>query len=212
VRLAGRGLALVGLWAACAEALRWFTADRVAAFSAGTATVDEAVAVAAAGTLWLCLAWVALGTLVELGTLVPGAIGGGCASVAAAVAPRAMRGLVVASLGISVLDATAASGAIAAAVSPPSATPPAFETDHVLGAAPRSAVGTLPPLDRPGARPLVTVEAGDCLWTIVRRHLGPQASAAEIATEWPRWYAANRTLIGPDPDLIQPGQQLAVPR
>ncbi|WP_425600034.1 hypothetical protein [Ornithinimicrobium sufpigmenti] len=33
----------------------------------------------------------------------------------------------------------------------------------------------------------------------------------DIAEEWPRWYAANRELIGPDPDLILPGQELRIP-
>jgi hypothetical protein len=57
----------------------------------------------------------------------------------------------------------------------------------------------------------VVVRRGDSLWAIVAAHLGPQASAAEIAAEWPRWYAANRTVIGPDPDLLHPGQRLRPP-
>jgi hypothetical protein len=55
------------------------------------------------------------------------------------------------------------------------------------------------------------VRPGDCLWLIAARRLGPQASAAEVAREWPRWYAANRQLIGADPDLIRPGQALVAP-
>lgn len=57
----------------------------------------------------------------------------------------------------------------------------------------------------------VVVRRGDSLWRLVSRHLGPSASAAEIAAEWPRWYAANRSTVGPDPDLIRPGQLLRVP-
>ena len=57
----------------------------------------------------------------------------------------------------------------------------------------------------------VTARRGDTLWSIARRHLGPDASDAEVAREWPRWYAANRAVIGDDPDLILPGQQLAPP-
>lgn len=57
----------------------------------------------------------------------------------------------------------------------------------------------------------VTVRRGDSLWSIAARHLGPSATDAEIAHEWPRWYAANAALIGDDPDLIYPGQQLLPP-
>jgi hypothetical protein len=57
----------------------------------------------------------------------------------------------------------------------------------------------------------VVVRRGDTLWGIAARHLGPDASTWAIAAAWPRWYAANRTLIGPDPDLILPGQRLRSP-
>lgn len=58
----------------------------------------------------------------------------------------------------------------------------------------------------------LVVRSGDSLWDIAARHLGPQASAAEVAAEWPRWHAANREVIGPDPDLLLPGQRLVPPR
>jgi hypothetical protein len=57
----------------------------------------------------------------------------------------------------------------------------------------------------------VVVGAGDCLWAIAAHRLGPQASAHRIATETRRWYSANAATIGPDPDLIQPGQHLHPP-
>jgi nucleoid-associated protein YgaU len=57
----------------------------------------------------------------------------------------------------------------------------------------------------------VVVRRDDTLWDIAARHLGPGASAAEIAAEWPRWHRANRDLVGPDPDLIRPGQRLTPP-
>jgi len=57
----------------------------------------------------------------------------------------------------------------------------------------------------------VVVRRGDTLWDIAARHLGAESSAAEIAQEWPRWYAANRSLIGDNPDLILPGQRLVPP-
>lgn len=58
---------------------------------------------------------------------------------------------------------------------------------------------------------VVTVLRGDTLWAIAAAHLGPGAGAEEIAAEWPRWHQHNRAVIGADPDLIHPGQQLTPP-
>jgi nucleoid-associated protein YgaU len=57
----------------------------------------------------------------------------------------------------------------------------------------------------------ITVRRGDTLWSIAAAHLGPDATDAEIAAEWPRWYRANRAVIGDDPDVIEAGQQLQAP-
>jgi nucleoid-associated protein YgaU len=57
----------------------------------------------------------------------------------------------------------------------------------------------------------VVVQRGDTLWDIAARHLGPGGNNARVAAEWPRWHAANRSTIGPDPNLILPGQRLRVP-
>jgi hypothetical protein len=57
----------------------------------------------------------------------------------------------------------------------------------------------------------VVVLRGDTLWSVARRHLGPGASDAEVAAAWPHWYAANRDVIGPDPDVLLPGQVLRRP-
>ena len=58
---------------------------------------------------------------------------------------------------------------------------------------------------------VAVVRPGDTLWDIARRHLPRSASAAEIAAAWPRWYAANRAAIGPDPALLRPGTHLRSP-
>jgi len=62
-----------------------------------------------------------------------------------------------------------------------------------------------------GSHTEVVVLRGDSLWTIAARHLGPNATEAEIAAEWPRWWAANRDVIGADPNVIFPGQRLQPP-
>jgi nucleoid-associated protein YgaU len=66
-----------------------------------------------------------------------------------------------------------------------------------------------PPVRRPDA--VHVVRRGESLWSIARDHLGPRARDGQVARAWPRWYAANRGVIGPDPSLIVPGQHLQVP-
>lgn len=92
-------------------------------------------------------------------------------------------------------------------------------------AAPTRPVGALspPPTVRPLAKPgastvaseTVVVRPGDSLWriaaTVLERRSGRRASSAEVARFWPRIYAANREVVGPDPNLIRPGQRLVVP-
>jgi nucleoid-associated protein YgaU len=55
------------------------------------------------------------------------------------------------------------------------------------------------------------VKTGDSLWSIAAAELGPNATAEAIAGRWPQWYEANRQLIGPNPNLIIPGQVLNPP-
>lgn len=59
--------------------------------------------------------------------------------------------------------------------------------------------------------PPVVVRPGDSLWSIAAAHLPPDASATEITEGWHAWWATNRRVIGPDPDLIHPGQRLQPP-
>lgn len=57
----------------------------------------------------------------------------------------------------------------------------------------------------------VEVRPGDTLWAIAARALPSGASDADIADATRRWYAANRAVIGADPDLIEPRQLLTPP-
>ncbi len=108
-----------------------------------------------------------------------------------------------------------------AAASPAAAPPVSADTAPDPGfrpTAPRvpAEAPTLDPLNAPPRAPSAAanqyvVRRGDTLWDIAARHLGPRVSASAIAREWPRWYAANRDVIGPDPFLIRPGQALRPP-
>lgn len=68
-----------------------------------------------------------------------------------------------------------------------------------------------PPSTSPGPGDgAVTVQPGDSLWSIASAHLG-RPTDARVSAEWPRWYEANRAVIGEDPDLLHPGQVLLAP-
>ena len=64
---------------------------------------------------------------------------------------------------------------------------------------------TAPTLPTPGAPNRYTVKSGDSLSRIAKRVYGD-------AKQWPRIYEANKALIGKNPDLIQPGQELVLPQ
>ncbi|UMG91713.1 LysM peptidoglycan-binding domain-containing protein [Nocardioides sp. TF02-7] len=64
---------------------------------------------------------------------------------------------------------------------------------------------------RPAAPETHRVRTGDSLWTIAADRLDGAASAAEVTAYWQRVHAVNAAEIGPDPDLIHPGQQLVLP-
>lgn len=59
--------------------------------------------------------------------------------------------------------------------------------------------------------PVHVVRPGDTLWDIAAADLGGRPDPARTAAHWHRIYRQNRTVIGADPDLIQPGQQLRMP-
>ena len=61
---------------------------------------------------------------------------------------------------------------------------------------------------QPAAKPAAdtyTVKSGDSLSKIAKAHYGD-------AMKWKQVYEANKTLIGANPDLIEPGQQLTLPK
>lgn len=57
----------------------------------------------------------------------------------------------------------------------------------------------------------VVVRPGDSLWAISARTLGPGARAADVASYGRRVHLLNAAVIGPDPDLVHPGQRLRLP-
>lgn len=67
-----------------------------------------------------------------------------------------------------------------------------------------------PEAETPAASIHVVVR-GESLWRIAAELLEPSAPDAAIARAWPLIYQANRSVIGDDPSLILPGQELTIP-
>lgn len=168
----------------------------VAALAAPTAGVglagpfDEVLVRLASLALLACAGWGwAVTTLV-----VAGAVRG---FVSRVPAPAAVRRLLLAACGTA-LSAGLAAPALAAQSGPSLAGLP-FPERAVSAPAHRPAAGT------------ATVRPGDSLWSLAASRLPAGASATAVATECRRLYQLNRAVIGDDPDLIEPGQRLALP-
>ena len=54
----------------------------------------------------------------------------------------------------------------------------------------------------------VVVRPGDTLWSLAEHDLPAAATDRQVAARWHALYRRNRGVIGPDPDLIRPGQVL----
>lgn len=198
--------------------------------ASGAVGFEAILAVAAGVAAWLCLTWLTVGAVLLTLAALPAAAGELCGRLAKQAVPPVLRRAAGAMLGASVLGVPTLGVLPAAAAGYPVPAPVVAAASvgvPVDGSHPRPASyapGPLPSLDRPAApsarhrspprRNLprrVVVRAGDSLWTLAERSLGPRPSDAAVAVTWRRWYAANRTVIGPDPDLILPGQVLSPP-
>lgn len=161
-----------------------------------------AMAVAGAGC-WAALAWLLLALLVVGVGSRPGRCGRLARGVAVVAVPRGLRRVLAVGIGLAVVTSTAAP-ALATGPGPrPSAIASAVDLDWP--------VSRTPPAVPPAGERVVVVRPGDTLWAIAARRLPTGAPASAIAAAWPGWYAANRHLIGPDPDRLLPGQRLTPP-
>ena len=195
--------------------------------------------VAAVGAL--LSVWLGLGVSVSALAAMPGALGQTSTMLAARIAPAAARTVVALILGTTLTAALVPGTALAdtgrtaprpalvtssqiafgalADVAPDAsfrlvsdarpaadgAPPPSWFPDKATPAGTSSA-------ESPGSHAgKVAVRRGDTLWSIAAHRLGPKATSADIDAEWHRWFAANRTVIGADPDAIEPGQILSPP-
>lgn len=222
-------------YAGGAALLAWATRGLLSA-PAASHDLDLLLGLCAGAAAWAVLTWLTVAlALTVLALSGPG--GTALRSAALRLAPHVVQRLAALLLGAGLAGAPLWSALPAHATQgPPAGGPPAVAgtvapsppldrpVDDLAGwtpdrpAAPAPVrrtppVGLVTTVPHAGSavRDEVVVRRGDTLWDLAARLLGPQAGAAEVAREWPRWHAANRDLIGPDPDLIRPGQRLRPP-
>lgn len=223
--------------AALVGSLLWGVVARTgAAWSSGRpARADELLAAVVAAVALAAVAWLALGLVLGLLSRMPGALGTAAVAVADVVTPRVLRRTAAFVLGVGVVAGIAPGASVAAPSHLGVVVVATTEPDAVAMPLPDPGFRALPDprwvpsaptvrpqpnvsvLSRAPAAPAsepaaVVVQRGDTLWSIAAHHLGAAASDAEIAKAWPAWFAANRDVLGEDPDLILPGQVLRAPR
>lgn len=164
----------------------------------------------AAVALLGCAAWLWVVTSV----VVVEALGGGPAGTAPRGVPAGVRRAVLAACGVALVSGL---------TQPSHAAGPHSRSTHrgdltALAGLPlpdRAVAAAPPPGDvehGPTGQPrTVLVRPGDSLWSLAARDLPATSPAALVTARWHAIYAANHSLIGPDPDVIVPGQRLRLP-
>ncbi len=212
--------------AAAAVALHRVTPDLAAVTSAGpdlqrvvdTAGAESVLLAGVAALAWGAWLWGALGLLLTALSGLPGAAGAVARVLTRCVLPAGARRTAALALGVGLV----AGGPVLTGCT----TGPV--TQAVVVAAAQSPVADWPApappaADRPAAVPdwpspapgEHVVVRGECLWDIAEDDLTRRAGAiptdAEVAAAVSAWWQANATVIGPDPDLLLPGQVLRPP-
>ncbi|MGZ4645158.1 MAG: LysM peptidoglycan-binding domain-containing protein [Blastococcus sp.] len=185
----------------------------------------DALVLAAGGLLaWGVWAWGAAGLALTALSAVPGVAGAAARLLLRVVLPAGARRGAALVLGLSLGVTAPLLGAASLLLPTPAAAAvqPAGLPDWPT-AAPAPVGPAVPdwpsapaadPLGSraPGAR---VVLRGDCLWDIaatwLRDRSGRAPTDSEVADAVHAWWSANAEVIGPDPDLLLPGQVLDPP-
>ena len=187
---------------------------------------DGLVLAAAGVAAWAIWLWGAVGLGLTALAAAPGLLGAASSVLVRLVLPAAARrsaaGLLGLSLGVAPLlgttllpTAASAAGPAATATATASAAVPDWPAAATTPAVPDwptagPTAGGSP--SRPSAH---VVLRGDCLWDIAAERLRQGRPSAptdgEVARAVHAWWSANVPVIGPDPDLLQPGQVLSPP-
>lgn len=161
---------------------------------------DALLLALAAWVLIGCAAWT---VLIGIAAVVETTSAGRLRATTWVGCPRSLRRVLLAGLGVALVGTgPLQSSATASAEAPlPVPTRPVGTLQ----------AGTQPAEDPAGQPSGLVVRRGDSLWRIAEQRLPSSASADEVAALVHRLHHRNRGVIGADPDLIRPGQRLAVP-
>ncbi|MDP9397535.1 MAG: hypothetical protein M3P96_06780 [Actinomycetota bacterium] len=189
------------------------SAPLVAVRAPGPATLDDLLTVSAAAGAGLCLAWLALGMLLAVAAAIPALASDTVATLAVHLTPPLARRLVAGLLGATVVGTAPGAATAVAPLATAGITSAASITSAAISPTSDARPPAPPELDRPaaGREERVVVRRGDTLWDLAAASLPPPRSEARTARAWPRWYAANRAVIGSNPHLLHPGQLLHAP-
>lgn len=171
-------------------------------------TLAVLVGVLAAVYLVRCCA----GLLLYVASLIPGSAGRSAKRLSARVTPRLVRKALITVTGVAIAGGGVALPAHAEA--PPRAGHSAVPLPDLDRVPTNQQHRTQRPPPRVPEASSVTVETGDCLWTLASSQLAAahqSTSDSAIEDQWHRWYRANRDEIGSDPNLIYPGTKLRIP-
>ena len=171
----------------------------------GGTPLDVALTDLAALALLACAVWI---WAVTTAVVVEALRGAGASGLPPRGVPAGVRRAVLAACGVALAGGLAQPSYAAG----PCALPAPHHRQH-------PALTGLPLPDRAVATPdrarhtarTVRVGPGDTLWSLAAGDLPAGSSDARIAARWHAIYHANRSLIGPDPDLIVPGLRLRLP-
>lgn len=216
----------MGLIATALASLTPPNGELVRVLAAPQRTVDsagpDALVVATAGSLaWIVWTWGALGLILTATSALPGVLGTAAGLATQVLLPAGARrsaGLILGlGLAISAPVAGVAVPAPPAAAAASAGGVPDWPGEVVPAAAPAPTSVPDWPADAPAVaeRGSHVVVRGDCLWRIAEVRLRERAAISptdvEIARAVHAWWTANADVIGPDPDLLLPGQVLRPP-
>ena len=221
-----RLLGTVAAMAVAAVALRSVTPDLAAVTGAGldlqravdTAGAETVLLAGVAALAWGAWLWGALGLVLTALSGLPGAAGAIARVVTRCVLPAGARRAAALALGVGLVAGGPVLTGCAAGPVTPTVVVAASQSPVADWPAPAPPVADRPapvpdwPSPAPGEH---VVLRGECLWDIAEDDLSRRTGAiptdAEVAAAVSVWWQTNATVIGPDPDLLLPGQVLRPP-
>jgi hypothetical protein len=204
--MGGVGVLLRALLPSRSQLVLALTDPQRLADTGGADTVVVCLAGVLAGLVWC---WGALGLLLTAAGTLPGLAGALGRALTRRLLPRGAQRAAALALGVG-LNATLMTGTALAGPAPPAPVP-----DWPAASTSAPAPPPVPDWPAPRTAGVHRVRPGECLWDIADERLragtGRDPTNAEIAAAVHAWWRTNASVIGPDPDLLLPGQVLHPP-